>query len=76
MYVLFHLKQLKYERVKNEFRLFLCLIKSFPARSAVKLSTRCALIEVRVCLFKLRRDSIVLILVEVQFKHKIRARSA
>jgi hypothetical protein len=64
------------KRVKNEFQLFLCLSKSFPARSAVKLSARCALTEVRVHLCKLRRDNIVLILAEVQVKHRSRARSA
>jgi hypothetical protein len=64
------------ERVKNEFQLFLSLSKSFPARSAVKLSTRCALTEVRVHLCKLRRDNIFLILVEVQVKHRSHARCA
>jgi hypothetical protein len=42
----------------------------------VKLSARCALIEVRVRLCKLRRDNIVLILVEVQVKHRSRAKCA
>jgi hypothetical protein len=41
----------------------------------VKLSARCALTEVIVRLCKLRRDNIVLILVEVQVKHMSRARS-
>jgi hypothetical protein len=42
----------------------------------VKLSARCTLVEVRVHLWKLRRDNIVLILIEVQVKNMIRARSA
>jgi hypothetical protein len=42
----------------------------------VKLFARCALTEVRVRLCKLRRDNIVLILAEVQVKHRSRARSA
>jgi hypothetical protein len=62
--------------VKNEFQLFLCLSKSFPTRSAMKLSARCALIEVRVRLCKLRRDNIVLIHAEVQVKHRSRAKCA
>jgi hypothetical protein len=37
---------------------------------------RCALIELRVRLCKLRRDNIVLILVEVQVKHRSHARCA
>jgi hypothetical protein len=36
----------------------------------VKLSARCALTEVRVCLYNLRRDNIVLILGEVQGVHR------
>jgi hypothetical protein len=42
----------------------------------VKLSARCTLIEVRVCLCKLKRDKNVLILVEVQDKHRSHARCA
>jgi hypothetical protein len=42
----------------------------------VKLSARCALTEVRVRLCKLRRDNLVLILAEVQVKHRSHARSA
>jgi hypothetical protein len=56
--------------------LFLCLSKSFLARSATKLSARCALIEVIVHLYKLRRDNLVLILIEVQVEHMSCARSA
>jgi hypothetical protein len=41
----------------------------------VKLFARCALIEVKVHLCKLRRDNIVIILAEVKVRHKIRARS-
>jgi hypothetical protein len=56
---------MKRGRIENEFQLFLYLSKSFPARSAVKSSTRRALMEVRVCLYKLRKDNTVLILAEV-----------
>jgi hypothetical protein len=63
-------------RVRNEFQFFLCLSKGFPARSAVKLSARCALTEVRVRLYNLRRDNIVLILAGVKVNHRSRARSA
>jgi hypothetical protein len=66
---------MKRGRVKNEFQLFLCLSKGFPARSAVKLSTRCALTEVRVHICKLRRDNLVLILIEVKVEHRSHARS-
>jgi hypothetical protein len=56
---------MKRGRVNNEFQLFLCLRKSFPARSEVKLFARCSLTEVRVRLYKIRRDNIVLIPAEV-----------
>jgi hypothetical protein len=62
--------------VKNEFQLFLCLSKSFPARSAAKLSARCALTEVRVHLCKLRRDNIVLIRAKVKVRQRRRAKCA
>jgi hypothetical protein len=42
----------------------------------VKLSARCALTEVRVRLCKLRRDNTVLILAEVQVKHRSHAKCA
>jgi hypothetical protein len=66
---------LKRGRVKDEFQLFLYLSKSFPARTAVKLSTRCVLTEVKVHLCKLRRDNIVLIIAKVKVKHRSRVRS-
>jgi hypothetical protein len=62
--------------VRNDFQLFLSLSKSFPTRNVVKLSAGCALTEVRVRLYKIRRDNIVLILAEVQVKDRSRARSA
>jgi hypothetical protein len=42
----------------------------------VKLFARCALIEVRVRLCNLKRDNIVLILIEVEVKHRSHARCA
>jgi hypothetical protein len=42
----------------------------------VKLSARHALTEVKIRLYKLRRDNIVLILAEVKFNHRSHARSA
>jgi hypothetical protein len=62
--------------VGNEFQLFLCLSKSFLARSAVKSFARYALTEVRVRLCKLRRDNTILILAEVQDKNRSCARCA
>ena len=72
----FNVLNMKRGRVRNEFQLFLCLSKSFPARSAVKLSARCALTKVRVRLYKLRRGNLVHILTEVQVKHRSHARGA